>query len=191
MAPHGWWWRSASLEMDVILSVIGGIIAAIAGWLAGWLWDYYKYRKERRGEYVLQIKLSPKVYNHDNLKFIDVEIKMQNSGGGAAFIKCPDPKGKENPILEVKKIPIETRDSIISWDTLPYLFPPIEFLKDFYYPRSDVPYIIEPGDTAIEHACFTTTYDGILILRASLWDQKGFRVWEQTILEMSAFSASI
>jgi hypothetical protein len=172
------------LEIDSILNVIGGVIAAIAGWLAGWLWDYYKHQKERRWEFVLQIELAPKVYSYGDVKLVDVEIRMQNRGGGAAFIKCPDPEGVENPILEVKKIPIEIRDTVISWDLLQYLFPPIEFLKDFYYPHPDEPFILEPGDIEIEHAYFTTTYNGVLVLRVSLWDQRGYRVWGETILDL-------
>lgn len=175
------------MGIDVIWSVIGGIIAAMAGWLASWLWDFYKYRKERRGEYILQIKLSPKVYYYDdNSKFVDINIKIRNSGGGAAFIKCPDTEGKQNPILEVKKVPTEVRDSVILWDALPYLFPPIEFLKDFYSTYPEKPYIIEPGDIAIEHAYFTTTYDGMLVLRVTFWDQRGYRIWEQTILDLKS-----
>jgi hypothetical protein len=174
----------SGLETDAIWNVIGGVIAAIAGWLAGWLWSYYQYWKERKWEYFLEIELTPKVYSYGDAKLVDVEIKMQNRGGGAAFIKCPDPEGVQNPILEVKKCQVETRDSVVSWDSLPYLLPPIEFLKEFYHPRPDEPYIIEPGGTAIEHVRFTTSYDGVLVLRATLWDRRGYRAWGETVLDL-------
>jgi hypothetical protein len=174
----------ASMKIDVIVSTIIGAIAAMAGWIARLLWDFYKYREMRMGEYVLQFALIPKIYYSGKFKLVDVTIRMKNIGRGAAFIKCPSIKGSQNPILEVRVVPIGPQDSVIFWDNLSPLLPSIEFLKDFYLPRTNDLYIIEPGDTAIEHACFTTSYDGILFLRLSVWDHKGYRGWDQEIVDL-------
>jgi len=178
------------MKIDVIVSTIIGAIAAMAGWIARLVWDFYKYREMRMGEYALQFTLIPKIYYSGKFKLVDVTIQIKNIGRGAAFIKCPGIKESQKPILEVRVVPIGPQDSVIFLDNLSPLLPPIEFLKDFYSPHPNAPYIIEPGDTAIEHACFTTSYDGILFLRLSVWDYKGYRRWDQEIVDLRKATSS-
>jgi hypothetical protein len=126
------------MEIDVISAIFGAILTII-GSIVHLVWNFYKYKIMRMGEYALQIKLIPTVYQVNELRLVDVMIWIKNIGKGAAFIKCPSREGEnQNPILSVRMVPAE-RDSVILWNDLQPLFPPIEFLKDFYFPHPEEP----------------------------------------------------
>lgn len=166
-----------------IVTIVGGIITAIIGWIAGSLWEVYKAKKTRVGEHALQSTIIPNIYHNGKSNIVNVIIQMQNVGSGVAFIKCPDSKGHENPILEVMIVPNTLKGSVILWENLSPLFPPIEFLKEFYS-SPDKYYIVEPGNTLKEQVYFITDYDGILILRNTLWDIEGYRIWSEQLVDL-------
>jgi len=164
-----------------IISIISDVLVILA-FIGGAVWGFYKFQKMRMSESKLEIELIPVVYNNVKSKVVDVSIRLKNIGNVAIYSKVPH----NQCLLEVKAIPDGLKDSVISGNDndLPSLFPPIEFLKDFEFWYPEEPYIIEPGVTEIVHVVFSTSYDGIVLLKASFVDKDDYLYMTKKVVDL-------
>lgn len=170
------------MEILTLLAVIRDVSLTLAAIIGG-LWAFYKFRKMRMSESRLEIELIPAVYHNVKSKVVDVLIQLKNIGNVAIYSKFPF----SQCLLEVKAIPDELKDSAVVWNynNLPSLFPPIEFLKDFEsWGSPKEPYIIEPGVTETVHVVFSTTYYGIVLLKASFVDENGYLYMAKKVVDL-------
>lgn len=170
------------MEILTLMAVVRDVSLSLAA-IAGGLWAVYKFRKMRRSESKLEIELIPVVYHNVKSKVVDVSIRISNIGNVAIYCKIPH---KPECLLEARIIPDGLNDSAVSWDdnNLSPLFQPIDFLKDFefWYPKE--PYIIEPGVTDTLHVVFSTSYDGIVLLKARFVDKDDYLYITKKVIDL-------
>ena len=157
---------------------------AILGLLGGAGWGIWRYRKMRQGEGSLVINIVPQVYLHNESKVVDATIQIENIGQAAVTInlKLKD-KGKRC-VLEARNIPGDISDGIIQWDKLRDIVDPIPFLSEFESSYPEYPYEINPGDKGTEHAVFSTKYDGLVVLRVTIYDKDDNQYMEKKIIDL-------
>jgi hypothetical protein len=156
------------VEVEGAIAVIRDIVL-IAGAIAGGIWGLYKFRKMRMGEPVLIIDLIPEIHHLGNLKIVEVVIHLTNVGKASLFVDCLN----NNNLFEVKAIPAEMEsDSLINYDDLKPIIPPLKFMeKQYGHWHPHEPYILEPGDEDKISVAFSTSYNGLVYLKASIVDK--------------------
>jgi len=136
------------IELSIILTSIIGA-----------LWAFYKLRKMRSLEQMLEIDIFPEIIKGKTSNIIDISIIFKNVGKVAIWANAPFP----GCTLEIKKVPDGMDDSNQLWTDpkLELLFPPIQYIGEWKE------LIIEPNEANIMHVLITTKYDGIVAIKAS------------------------
>jgi hypothetical protein len=160
------------LEMvrDVVVIVTG--IAGIAAGIITGIFAWYKYKKSREAEAVLQLEFDLNVHCFQAKNLIDVTIQVKNTGKAAAYVS---PMGTKKALLMIRKVTCPDNAQLV-WEQFENqkLINDVEYMNmyDAYAPEDDM--IYEPASIDTYKVFFSTDYFGPVWLRAQLIDKKDY-----------------